>query len=107
MVYVSAKIAEVEKMRKGGRDESLGSVYLLLGDDAKHCFELSDQIQRSERPGAKLVFGVDLLEGDTAEAGTNGRVKISCNPVVVQSFSTRWSKRRWSQRRHWLHRPWA
>jgi hypothetical protein len=31
-------------------NESLGSVYILLGDGAKHCFELSDQIQRSERP---------------------------------------------------------
>ena len=56
----------------------MSGVDLLLGDGPKHCFELSDQIQRGERPGAELVFGVDLVEGDRAEAGTNGRVQIGC-----------------------------
>jgi hypothetical protein len=31
----------------------MGSVYFLLGDGAKHCFDLRDEIQRSERPGAE------------------------------------------------------
>ncbi len=67
----------------------MGSVYLLLGDSATHCFELSNQIQRNERPGVELVFGVDLVEGDTAEAGTNGRVKIRCNPLLEFKVSRR------------------
>ena len=53
----------------------MGSVYLLLGDGPKHCFEFSDQIQRGERPGAELLFGVDLVEGDTAEAGTMAQIE--------------------------------
>ncbi len=69
-------------MHQWGRDYSLGCVDLLLGDGAEHCFELSDQIQRSERPGAELMFRVDLVEGDSAEAGTTGRVQIGCYPLL-------------------------
>ncbi len=43
----------------------LSGVNLLLDDSGKHCFELSDQVQRSESR-AELVLGVDLVEGDAA-----------------------------------------
>ncbi len=48
-VYVAAKIAEIEEVGERGKDKRLSGVYLLLGDSAKHCFEFSDQVQRSER----------------------------------------------------------
>jgi hypothetical protein len=65
-VYVAAKIAEIEEVGERGGDNCLSDVYLLLGDSAKHCFELSDQVQRSEGPGVELVLGVDIVEGDAA-----------------------------------------
>jgi hypothetical protein len=65
-MYVTAKIEEIEEVGERGGDERLSGVYLLLGDSAKHRFEFSDQVQRIERPGAELVLGVDLFEGDTA-----------------------------------------
>ena len=73
-MYVATKIAEIEKMHQWGRDYSLGCVDLLLGDGAEHYFELRDQIQRGEETGAELMFRADLVEGDSAEAGTNSRV---------------------------------
>jgi hypothetical protein len=64
-IYVTAKIMEIEEVGKRGGDDRLSGINLLLGDSAKHCFELRDQVQRSERPGAELVLGVDLVESDT------------------------------------------
>jgi hypothetical protein len=51
--------------------------------------DFSDKIQRSERPGAELVFEVDLVEDDTAKAGANSRVKISSNPLLQFKISRR------------------
>ncbi len=65
-VYVAAEIAEIQEVGQRGRDDCLSGVDLLLGDSAKHCLELSDQIQGSEGPSAELVLGVDLVESDTA-----------------------------------------
>ncbi len=65
-VYVAAEIAEIQEVGQRGRDDRLSGVDLLLGDSAKHCFELSNQIQGIEGPSAELVLGVDLVESDTA-----------------------------------------
>ena len=65
-VYVTAEIAEIQEVGQRGRDDRLSGVDLLLGNSAKHCFELSDQIERSKGPSAELVLGVDLVESDTA-----------------------------------------
>jgi hypothetical protein len=60
----------------------VSSISCLVMHGVKHCFELSNQIQRSARTSSELVFGVDFVEGDTAEAGANGRVKINCDPLL-------------------------
>ena len=88
-VYVTAEIAEIQEVGQGGRDDRLSGVDFLLGDGTKHCFELSDQIQRSEGPSAELVLGVDLVESDAAEAGANGRMKIGCDTLMQFKVSGR------------------
>ena len=88
-MYVATKVAEIEKVHQWGRDYSLSCVDLLLGDGAEHCFELRDQIQRSEGPSAELVLGVDLVESDAAEAGANGRMKIGCDALLQFKISGR------------------
>ena len=79
---IAAKIAEVQEVCKGGRDEGLGSVDLLLGDSAKHCLKFSDQVQRGKGSGAELMFGVDFVKGNTAEAGADSRVQIRCDALL-------------------------
>ncbi len=58
---MAAEIAEIEEVRERCRNDRLGSVNLLFGYSAEHCFELVDQIQRTERPGAELVLLIDFV----------------------------------------------
>ncbi len=86
---VTAEVAEIQEVGQRGRDDRLSGVDLLLGDSAKHCLELSDQIQGSEGPSAELVLGVDLVESDAAEAGANSRMKIGCDTLLQFKVSGR------------------